>query len=93
MPNYVRDLSSPAVTTIYDDRNYEVAWLRDLKPTAESTALIAAFQDAGAKGLNADDYDAWRWPARVAAIAKIAATRTTLPQDGPRTPSRSSTPR
>jgi murein L,D-transpeptidase YcbB/YkuD len=66
-----------AVTTFYDDRNYEIAWLRDLKPTPETIALIAAFQDAGAKGLNPDDYDAWRWPARVAAIAKIASTNDT----------------
>ena len=66
-----------AVTTFYDDRNYEIAWLRDLKPTPETTAFIAAFQDAGAKGLNSDDYDAWRWPARLAGIAKIAATNDT----------------
>ena len=72
-PNYSD--YQPAVATFYDDRNYELAWLRDLKPTPETTAFIHAFQDAGAKGLNPDDYDAWRWPARVAAIAKIAATR------------------
>ena len=71
-PNYA-DYQS-AVTTFYDDRNYEIAWLRDLKPTPEATAFIAAFQDAGAKGLNSDDYDAWLWPARVQQIAKLAAT-------------------
>jgi murein L,D-transpeptidase YcbB/YkuD len=65
------------VATFYDDRNYEIAWLRDLKPTAQTTAFIHAFQDAGAKGLNPDDYDAWRWPARVAQIAHIAATHDT----------------
>ena len=70
-PNYTD--YQPAVATFYDDRNYELAWLRDLKPTPETTAFIAAFQGAGAKGLNSDDYDAWRWPARVAQIAKIAA--------------------
>jgi murein L,D-transpeptidase YcbB/YkuD len=66
-----------AVATFYDDRNYELAWLRDLKPTPEATAFIAAFQDAGAEGLNSDDYDAWRWPTRVAEIARIAATHDT----------------
>jgi L,D-transpeptidase YcbB len=71
-PNYAD--YQQAVTTFYDDRNYEIAWLRDLKPTPQATAFIQAFQDAGAKGLNSDDYDAWRWPARVAAIAKIAAS-------------------
>jgi murein L,D-transpeptidase YcbB/YkuD len=74
-PNYSD--YQPAVTTFYDDRNYELAWLRDLKPTAEATAFIQAFQDAGAKGLNSDDYDAWRWPARVQKIAQIAATNDT----------------
>jgi L,D-transpeptidase YcbB len=64
----------PAVTTFYDDRNYEIAWLRDQKPTPETAAFIQAFQDAGAKGLNSGDYDAWLWPARVQQIANIAAT-------------------
>ena len=63
-----------AVQTFYDDRNYEVAWLRDLKPTAQADAFIQAFQHADSKGLNSDDYDAWRWPARVAQIAKINAS-------------------
>jgi murein L,D-transpeptidase YcbB/YkuD len=67
----------PAVTTFYADRDYELAWLRDLKPTPEAVAFIQAFQDAGAKGLNPDDYDAWRWPGRVAQIAQIAARNDT----------------
>ena len=72
-PNYSD--YQPAVATFYDDRNYELAWLRDLRPTPEATAFIAAFQDAGAKGLNPEDYDASLWPARVAGIAKLAAAR------------------
>jgi L,D-transpeptidase YcbB len=64
-----------AVATFYDDREYQLAWLRDLKPTPESTAFIQLFQDAGAKGLNSGDYDAWFWPGRVAQIATIAANR------------------
>jgi len=74
-PNY-SDYQS-AVTTFYDDRDYQLAWLRDLKPTPETTAFIAAFQSAGAKGLNSDDYDAWRWPARLTEIARIAAAHDT----------------
>jgi murein L,D-transpeptidase YcbB/YkuD len=70
-PNYT-DYQG-AVTTFYDDRNYEIAWMRDLKPTAQAEDFIHAFQDAGAKGLNPEDYDASRWPARVAGIAQIAA--------------------
>ena len=60
-----------AVATFYDDRNYEIAWTRDLKPTAAAEGFIKAFQAADQKGLNSDDYDAWRWPAREAQIAKI----------------------
>ena len=74
-PNYSD--YQPAVTTFYDDRNYEIAWLRDLKPTASAQAFIHAFQDAEAKGLNPEDYDASRWPARVQQIAQLAATKDT----------------
>jgi murein L,D-transpeptidase YcbB/YkuD len=59
----------PAVTTFYDDRNDEVAWTRDGKPTAEANAFIQAFQAAGAKGLNPEDYDASRWAERVHKLA------------------------
>jgi L,D-transpeptidase YcbB len=74
-PNYAD--YQQAVTTFYDDRNYELAWIRDLKPTAATTAFVQAFQDAEAKGLNPEDYDAWRWPARLQQIAKISATHDT----------------
>jgi L,D-transpeptidase YcbB len=59
----------PAVATFYDDRNDEVAWTRDGKPTAQATAFIEAFQAAGAKGLNPEDYDASRWAGRVQKLA------------------------
>ena len=54
-----------AVTTFYDDRNQELAWTRDAKPTPQATAFLQAFRDAGAKGLNPEDYDASRWPSRL----------------------------
>ena len=66
-----------AVQTFYDDRNYELAWLRDLKPTPQATAFIEAFQQAETKGLNPEDYDASRWPARVQQIAKINTSHDT----------------
>jgi murein L,D-transpeptidase YcbB/YkuD len=74
-PNYSD--YQPAVHTFYDDRNFEIAWLRDLKPTPATTAFLQAFSDAGAKGLNPEDYDASRWPGRLQAIAKIAAAHDT----------------
>ncbi|WP_158942588.1 murein L,D-transpeptidase [Granulicella sp. S190] len=56
------------VTTFYDDRNYEVAWTRDGAPTATAKGFIQAFQDAAAKGLIPEDYDASRWADRVQAL-------------------------
>jgi L,D-transpeptidase YcbB len=55
----------PIVAQFYDDRNYEVAWTRDDVPTASAIAFIKMFEDAGAKGLIPEDYDASRWAARV----------------------------
>jgi murein L,D-transpeptidase YcbB/YkuD len=74
-PNYSD--YQPLVQTFYDDRNDEIAWLRDLKPTPETTAFLQAFADAGTKGLNPEDYDASRWPLRLRTIAEIAATHDT----------------
>ena len=62
-----------AVTTFYDDRNYELAWTRDGKPTSTALAFIDAFNDAGAKGLNPEDYDAALWPGRIQKLAGKSA--------------------
>ena len=59
------------VQTFYDDRNYELAWTRDGKPTPQADALITAFTNAAQEGLNPDDYDASRWPQRVAHLEQI----------------------
>jgi len=53
------------IQTFYDDRNYEVAWTRDGVPTATATAFMLQFQDAAAKGLIPEDYDAPRWAGRL----------------------------
>ena len=62
----------PLVQTFYDDRNSEIAWTRDGKPTAEAKAFTKAFQDAAKKGLNPEDYDASRWAGRVDALSSNA---------------------
>ncbi len=56
------------VKTFYDDRNYELAWSRDGKPTAAARGFMEAFRGAEAKGLRPADYDADRWPERVAKL-------------------------
>jgi len=59
----------PAVATFYDDRNNEVAWTRDGSLTKQAGAFIAAFNQASEKGLDPEDYDASRWPARERKLA------------------------
>src|SRR6202046_5680022 len=66
------------IQTFYDDRNYEVAWTRDGAPTATATAFIQQFQDAAAKGLIPDDYDAPRWADRVQALNNKSADAISL---------------
>jgi len=68
----------PLVATFYDDRNYEVAWTRDGAPTATATAFIQQFQDAAAKGLIPEDYDAPRWADRVKALNDKSADAISL---------------
>jgi L,D-transpeptidase YcbB len=68
----------PLVATFYDDRNYEVAWTRDGAPTATATAFIQQFQNAAAKGLIPEDYDAPRWADRVKALNNKSADAISL---------------
>jgi murein L,D-transpeptidase YcbB/YkuD len=67
-----------SVNTFYEDRNYEVAWTRDGAPTASAKAFIEAFQDAGAKGLIPEDYDASRWAERVQQLSNKSADAISL---------------
>jgi L,D-transpeptidase YcbB len=68
------------VTQFYDDRNFEVAWTRDGKPTAQALAFIQAFQDAGAKGLIPEDYDAPLWAGRMAKLTGANAAADAISQ-------------
>ena len=71
-PNYA-DYQAD-VKTFYDDRNYELAWSRDGRPTAAAMGFIEAFRGAEAKGLRPADYDAGgqgdadRWQPRIAKL-------------------------
>lgn len=60
----------PLVKTFYDDRNNEIAWTRDGRPTAAAQGFLQAFSEAGQKGLRPEDYDSSRWPARIKALNK-----------------------
>ncbi len=55
----------PQVQQFYNDRNWELAWTRDGKPTEQATRLIQIFGDAAKKGLQPEDYNSSRWAQEV----------------------------
>jgi len=69
-PNFSPDQAT--VKTFYDDRNDELAWTRNGKPTTAAVELIQLFHGAANKGLQPEDYDASRWDGRLQALANIA---------------------
>jgi murein L,D-transpeptidase YcbB/YkuD len=71
-PNYTP--FQPAVQTFYDNRNDELAWTRNLKPTATASTIIQLFTGAATKGLNPEDYDASRWAGRLQRLQTIQRT-------------------
>jgi murein L,D-transpeptidase YcbB/YkuD len=76
-PNYADDQAN--VQKFYDDRDDELAWTRDGRPTQAALALLQLFQDAAKQGLNPEDYDAdaagaGRWAERLRQLAVIAKT-------------------
>ncbi len=79
-PEYADD--QPAVQKFYSDRDHELAWTRDGRPTGAAMELLQLFADAAKKGLNPEDYDAadggqGRWAARLQRLAAIAKTKDT----------------
>jgi len=65
------------VQKFYAGRSDNPAWLRDGQPTASATALLQLFHDAALKGLNPEDYDASRWPARLQKLEQIRSDHDT----------------
>ena len=59
----------PLVKTFYDDRNYEIAWTRDGKPTPAAMGFLKSFAQAEIHGLRPEDYDASRWEQRLRTLA------------------------
>src|SRR5665213_2530530 len=56
------------VQRLYEAVNYAPAWSRNGQPTPQALAVIAALENSRQKGLNAEDYDASRWPSRLAGL-------------------------
>ena len=57
----------------YAPRAYAPAWLANGRPTPQAMAVIAILDAADAKGINAIDYDATRWPERIRNLAGASA--------------------
>ena len=53
---------------VYDASNFAPVWLRGGQPSAQALGVIRAVEDSRRKGLDPEEYDASRWPARVAAL-------------------------
>ena len=56
------------VEQLYATRGYTLAWVREGRPTEQARAMIELFRTADKKGLDPEDYDASRWPARLEAL-------------------------
>lgn len=62
------------VQKFYETSGYSPAWCQAGRPTPQAQAMIDVFVHADRQGLNPDDYDASRWPARIAALSRSPAT-------------------
>src|SRR5205807_8416354 len=58
------------IRNFYAPRGYEPVWVANGKPTPQALGVIALLDAADAKGINAVDYDATRWPERIAALPR-----------------------
>ncbi len=67
----------PQVQKFYDDRDWELAWTRDGKPTPQATRLIELFGDAAKKGLQPEDYDSSRWGQRTQGLGYLLSAHDT----------------
>jgi len=64
------------VENFYRSKDYSLAWIQNGQPTRRARQMIQLLSEADNEGLNAEDYDASRWPER---IAKLEAHHS--PQD------------
>ena len=61
-----------AIQEFYQRDGYALAWVRDGEPTNQARGIINVIQNAGLKGLDPEDYDASRWPARLTRLRPIS---------------------
>ncbi len=56
------------VARFYEAYGNALPWVRGMQATPQARAMIAALQNAGARGLSPEDYDASRWSERLARL-------------------------
>jgi len=66
--------------TVYGPVNFAPIWVRDGQPTPQAYALMTVLQNSQQKGLIAEDYDASRWSARLAALKASPGNANTVAQ-------------
>ena len=69
---------SQQVQALYQSVNYAPVWVRDGQATPQALAMITALQSSRQKGLNPEDYDASRWPQRLAALKNSPSDANTV---------------
>src|SRR5947209_8260734 len=57
------------LVNFYEPLSYAPAWSRNGKVTPQALAVIALFESADVKGVNAVDYDGSRWGGRLQALS------------------------
>ena len=75
-PNFP-DYRQP-VQNLYEAVNYTPVWVHDGQPTSQAQVVIAALETSRQKGLNPEEYDASRWPARLDALKHAPSDPDTL---------------
>lgn len=78
-PNFVECQSD--VERFYQGEDYALAWFRDGRPTPQALGMIELFKQASLNGLRPEDYDASRWDARLAAVARVGNPKAFEPVD------------
>jgi len=62
------------VSRFYETNGYALTWVSEMQPTQQALGVIALLQNAGEKGLTAEDYDSPRWDGRLAKLRPATAT-------------------
>ena len=70
-PNFID--YSKHLQKFYAFRDDSLWWVNGVEPTPQARQAIALLQQAGQKGLSADDYDGPRWDGRLATLKAAAA--------------------